>query len=296
MRRSAVYVASCGQHAGKTSTCTGLVRGLQGLFQPPNVGYVKPVGQQSLRVRDTDAAGAEIGPYVVVDKDAPVFHDVLGCSGAYADMSPVIVHRGYTRSSLTGRIDADAEFARVEAAFERVAERNLFTVVEGTGHVAVGACVGLSNAHVAARMRLPMVLVVNGGIGSTLDEFFLNHSFCQAHGASVRGVILNKVIPEKLLDVRAHVGEALMRECGVPLLGCVPDLQSLGAPTDKLNVGDRARTLAAANHYASHIDLTAMLHAIDFGAEHADAEQVHAAVADANTGAVAVAAAATSFC
>lgn len=44
------------------------------------------------------------------------------------------------------------------------------------GHVGVGSVVGLSNARVARELGLEIVLVANGGLGSTFDELELNRT------------------------------------------------------------------------------------------------------------------------
>ena len=66
----------------------------------------------------------------------------------------------------------------LHAAHKAVSENNDFTVIEGTGHTAVGSIVGLNNARVAAELGVPVILVCNGGIGSSVDEIELNRQLC----------------------------------------------------------------------------------------------------------------------
>ena len=73
-------------------------------------------------------------------------------------------------------------------------------LVEGTGHCGVGSVVGLNNAEVAKMLGLEMVLVANGGLGSPFDELMLNKTLCDHTGTKIRGVIVNKVKPEKVVD------------------------------------------------------------------------------------------------
>jgi BioD-like phosphotransacetylase family protein len=117
----------------------------------------------------------------------------------------------------------------LHAAHKAVSENNDFTVIEGTGHTAVGSIVGLNNARVAAELGVPVVLVCNGGIGSSVDEIELNRQLCLAHGARVAGVILNKVQPAKLEMVRHYVSKAL-RPWHIPLIACIPDYEFLEDP------------------------------------------------------------------
>ena len=46
----------------------------------------------------------------------------------------------------------------------------------------------------------------------------------------VAGVIINKVMPDKLEQTKEYLGKALMQAWGVPLLGCIPDRPFLGCP------------------------------------------------------------------
>ena len=72
------------------------------------------------------------------------------------------------------------------------------TVLEGTGHTAVGSIVNLNNAQVCAAINADMILVANGGLGSTYDELELNRCMCKEYGVKIRGVLLNKVILEQV--------------------------------------------------------------------------------------------------
>ena len=52
-------------------------------------------------------------------------------------------------------------------------------------------------------------------------------------------MILNKVLPDKVEQVRDYVGRAIQERWGVPLLGVVPDLPFLG----KATLGDLEATV-----------------------------------------------------
>ena len=96
-----------------------------------------------------------------------------------------------------------------------------------------------SNADVARRLDADVVLVANGGIGSAFDELEMNRAVLKDKGVRLRGVVLNKVVPDKVEQVRDYVGRAIQERWGVPLLGVVPDLPFLG----KATLGDLERLL-----------------------------------------------------
>ena len=62
-----------------------------------------------------------------------------------------------------------------------------------------------------------------------------------AHGVRVRGVILNKVLPDKVEMVRDYFGRVMEQRWGLPLLGVVPDLPFLS----KCSLGDMCTLLGA---------------------------------------------------
>ena len=69
-----------------------------------------------------------------------------------------------------------------------------------------------------------------GGLGSAFDELELNRVLCQHYNVRVAGVIINKVIPDKLEQTVHYMRKAMQQAWGVPLLGCIPDRPFLGCP------------------------------------------------------------------
>jgi len=69
-----IYVAATKQHVGKTSVSLALIAHFCNRYGQQNVGYMKAVGQQCLRVWDesrttSDGLDREEGQYVIIDKD-----------------------------------------------------------------------------------------------------------------------------------------------------------------------------------------------------------------------------------
>ena len=225
-RTKAVFVAATKQHVGKTTTSLALVAGAQKVLgSTPSgasrVGFIKPVGQRHVVVDDG----------LRVDKDVVLFKEFFNLrSSDYRDMSPVVIPNGYTRDFLDGKVSEAAQMAAVERGFRAITSSHDFTIVEGTGHVGVGAVVSLDNARVASILGLDMILVVNGGIGQSVDELALNRAMCAHHGVKIKGVVLNKVVPDKLEMIKEYFGKAVAR-WDIPLLGVVPDYEYLSQPS-----------------------------------------------------------------
>jgi len=219
----ALFVAATKQHIGKTSTCSGLVAGLKERFK--NVGYIKPVGQQHVPVETKE------GTTIRVDKDVRLFKEFFDLNHIeYPDMSPLIVPSGYTRDFLDGKVSSQTQHDTIKRAYDAVAARSDFTVIEGTGHCGVGSIIEMDNAKVASLLGVDMVLVCDAGIGSSFDELELNRLVCNQYGVRIKGVVLNRVQPEKLEDVKTYMTKAL-RKWNVPVCGLIPWNPYLDSPT-----------------------------------------------------------------
>ena len=180
-----IYIAATGQHVGKTTSTLGLVAALKAAGLE-NLGYCKPMGQQLVKIKKMS-----------VDKDAVLFSKIMGFELAAEIHSPATIGRGVTRAFL----DNPEQFRFKERilAAKRILEHRCDAIVyEGTGHPAVGSIVGLSNAQVAKILGAKVVIVLEGGIGNTLDRLDLCLSYFKASQVPVIGVIVNKVLPEKM--------------------------------------------------------------------------------------------------
>ena len=103
-------------------------------------------------------------------------------------------------------------------------------LLEGTGHAGVGSVFDLSNARVARILESPVVIVAGGGIGQPIDEILLNYSLFKNSGVTVAGVIINKVLPEKLDEISSYVTRALAWH-DLDVLGVIPYVPLLSQPT-----------------------------------------------------------------
>ena len=188
---------------------------------------MKPVGQMWVDAPHTHS--------VRVDKDVVLAKEHFDLKGTYEDMSPFLIPRGQTKSYLDGNEGEyrdDIMTARVREAYNNLCELNDGNiVVEGTGHCSVGSVVGWNNARVAATLGLKIVLIANGGIGSTFDELALNRVMCQSMGVEIAGIIVNKVRKDKVEQTREYLEKAIKRfDWNVPILGVVPDGELLDRP------------------------------------------------------------------
>ncbi len=210
-----IYVAATGQHVGKTTSTLGLVTNLRNMgFR---TGYCKPVGQQYLTVDGK-----------IADKDAVLFAQVVGFDIIPEIHSPVVLAQGATKQYL----DDPSHFHYPELlreAAQTLESSNDIMVYEGTGHPGVGSVVNLSNADVAELLGAGIIMVVEGGIGRTIDRLHMSMALFREKKLPILGVIVNKVIPEKREEIR-HYLSIKLGQMGTPLLGVVPYDRSLSFP------------------------------------------------------------------
>jgi BioD-like phosphotransacetylase family protein len=211
-----VFIAATRQNDGKTTTSLGLLAALQRRYG--RVGYIKPVGQRFVEIDEQK-----------IDEDAVIMDRVFRLNCPLVDMSPIAVEPDFTRKYLQSA-NLEALVKRIHKAFDRVAWEKDFVLCEGTGHAGVGSVFDLSNANVAKLLNAKVVIVTRGGIGQPIDETVMNHALFKQEGVQVIGVIINKVLPEKLDYITEFTQRGLKRK-GLELLGVVPYQPILSRPT-----------------------------------------------------------------
>ncbi len=215
MRYKNIYVAATNQHVGKTTSTLGLVSCM--LQKGINVGYCKPVGQKFLDLKN-----------LYVDKDTLLFADLIKFDINPEYHSPIILPSSTVRDYIDHPTHEDF-LGRITQAKDFLNHHHDLTIFEGTGHPGVGSVVGLSNASVAKSLNASVILIVEGGIGSTIDMFHMCSAVFREQNIPISGVIVNKVRPDKLGKIEYYLKTYLDR-LGIPLLGLVPYDECLAYP------------------------------------------------------------------
>ena len=210
-----IYIAASSQHVGKTTCTLGLISTLR--KQGENVGYCKPVGQKHV-----DVNGEK------VDKDTLLFSDLAGFNIDPRVHSPVIFWKGATIEFLENNISHNLE-NMILTAQTQLNQNHDRIIYEGTGHPGVGSVANLSNARVAKLLNASVIMVVEGGIGSTIDMLNMCLAIFREEDVPILGVIVNKVKPEKIDIVKKYVGKWIESK-GLKLLGVIPYDKSLVFP------------------------------------------------------------------
>src|SRR6185312_15524345 len=210
-----VFIAATRQNDGKTTTALGLIAATQRHF--PRVGYIKPVGQRFVEIEEQK-----------IDEDTVLMDSVYQLNCPLVDMSPIAVEPDFTRKYLQAA-NNEALIKKIQLAFHRVSWEKDFVLCEGSGHAGVGSVFDLSNAQVAKILGAKVIIVTQGGIGKPIDEVSLNQALFEKEGVEIIGVILNKVLGQKVEYISDFVRRGLRRK-GLELLGVIPHERVLSSP------------------------------------------------------------------
>lgn len=250
-----LFILGTDRNIGKTVTCIGIIAKLlspEHGYAVEDIGYIKPVGQETLQVLDGQ------GVPIQADKDAVLVTSLLGieCCG-YEKMSPVVWRDGLTSAYIEEAAKGDPLAGRenfleqIRDAYDHVCQGKRIVIVEGTGQPGVGSVAGISNADVINALRemgvqVFAILVTRGGIGSTIDQVFPYLMALDHMGTYINGIIVNGVIPGKADKVRHYLetyyqrvfgplyGARLQVQSAPPILGFVPIIPELKLPTMRL--------------------------------------------------------------
>src|ERR1700736_4379008 len=181
---SRIFVAATQQNDGKTTAALGLFAALR--KRVGRIGFIKPVGQRFVEVDGKR-----------IDEDTVLIDQTFAVHTPLEAMSPIAVEPDFTRRYIE---NSNNEFLvrRIQNSFDRAAWEKDFVIIEGTGHAGVGSVFDLSNARVAHLLGSKVLLIAGGGIGRPIDEVALNRAVFEKEGVEILGVIMNKVLPEKL--------------------------------------------------------------------------------------------------
>jgi hypothetical protein len=179
-----VFIAATGQNCGKTTMSISLMHLARKKYR--RVGFIKPIGPKILPFND-----------LIVDMDAALMAKTFGLEEDIRLMSPVALHKDFTRQYLDGKIDGASLQQRIVDAVARLEEKYDFLIIEGAGHGGVGSVIGLNNAHVAHILDAPVMIVTGSGIGNVIDAVHLNLALYREERADVRMIVVNKLLADK---------------------------------------------------------------------------------------------------
>ncbi|MFP4363171.1 MAG: AAA family ATPase [Spirochaetia bacterium] len=236
MKKLIIYVTGFRQHAGKTVTSLGLISMLKKVVPAEEIGYIKPVGQELIKLPDGSKIDKDA---VIIDKFSDIPDLDLG------NVSPVRLGSGFTKEFLKKENKKEETKTLTDSILHslKAMEEKRVIVAEGTGHPGVGGIVGLSNAIVGNIMNADIIFLSGGGIGRALDQLEVDLSYFMYRQSNVRGIIFNKCFPEKIETMKKYITEDLLNkkylgfQNPLRILGFLPSVEDLGKPSMRVLQG-----------------------------------------------------------
>ena len=202
-----VFVTGTDTGIGKTVAACALLHALR--KRGARVAPMKPI-----------AAGAAGPEGVRANEDSLALIAAAGWAReSLDDVTPILLREAMAPHIAALREGQRITLAPVRAAFERLAARADFIVVEGVGGFLVPLGDDLDAADLARELALPVVLVVGMRLGC-LNHALLTARAIEAAGLPIAGWIANAIDP--LMAVPEENVEALRKRLGAPLLGRLP--------------------------------------------------------------------------
>ena len=155
----AFYVSGDQSSVGKTTTCMLLLASfLRHGLTASDIAYIKPVTQ----------CEAEQG----------ISRFCAATGITCVDIGPLVFYKGFTRAYLAGETEpASVLLQNIKAAVDSLRNKHRVVLVDGVGYPSVGSICGVSNAHVAQMLQIPVILVGKKGVGDAVDSFNLNATY-----------------------------------------------------------------------------------------------------------------------
>jgi len=210
-RRSGCFVTGTDTGVGKTVVSQALIRGLRG--GGVDVGAMKPI--------ETGVGAA--GPL-----DAIALAEAAGQPDPLEDVCPLRFALPAAPTVAAAAEGRDIDLGSIDRAFERLARRHEFVVVEGAGGLLAPAGEATSMADLAGRLRLPVLIVARAALG-TINHTLLTVEAALHRGLEVVGVVVSHADGALSEADRANLG-ALRGELGPRLIGELPPLRGAAEP------------------------------------------------------------------
>ena len=222
-----IFITGTDTGVGKTVAAAAIARLLRD--RGVDVGVMKPVTSGCIEVN-----GARFS------EDAELLAWGAGCDPVDPDIAPYLLKEPMAPSVAAAMDGSRIDFGRIHDAFNRLAGRHEFMIVEGAGGLMVPLAGGLMVADLIGRLSLPALVIARPGLG-TVNHTVLTCFAAKQLGIDTRGVIINNYpeTPDRAAESAPHLIDSL---CGAPLLGIFPHVSG----DDQRGIAESlAATLAA---------------------------------------------------
>jgi BioD-like phosphotransacetylase family protein len=208
-----IYMAGT-SFSGKTALCLGLY----GKFQEMGlrVGFFKPVGRGLKMIEGKPR-----------DPDAILMKEVMGLIEPLDDITPIIIGRRYLDEILQR---CEYALERVKEAYRKIGEGKDILLIESAPQPEFLVSCGLDVSRFSKEFSSKVIITVRGEDDSVAERALLYKHMIEERGGEILGVVLNFIPYQQMERMRGVVSRALS-QCGLEVLGIVPDLREFTLPT-----------------------------------------------------------------
>src|SRR5262245_41701619 len=212
-KHKGVFITATDTSVGKTTIAAGLVGFLR--KQGINVGVMKPV-----------ASGAiECDSGKLISQDAEMLVKFSGSTDPWEWINPYCLAAPVT-PSLAARIEGvTIDFGRVGSAYEEIAKRHDFVVVEGAGGVMSPVFETLVMVDLIRALNLPALIVSRSALG-TINHTLMTGECLRSRQVPVLGFFLNRFPKDPNLSESTNA-EIIASVGGLAHLGSIPEMGDL---------------------------------------------------------------------
>ena len=227
MAGKGIFITGTDTGVGKTVAAAAIARLLRN--RGIKVGVMKPV---------TSGCAGTNG--ICLSEDAELLAWGAGCDPADPDIAPYCLAAPLAPSVAAAMEGVRIDFGLIRDAFDRLAARHEFMIVEGAGGLMVPLAGGLMVADLIGRIAQPALVIARPDLG-TVNHTVLTCFAAKQLGIEIRGVVINNYPenPDRAAESAPHLIDSLS---GAPLLGIFPRVEG-GNP--QLAVECLAEKLAA---------------------------------------------------
>jgi dethiobiotin synthetase len=215
-----IFITGTDTGVGKTIVAASIARLLR--EQGVNVGVMKPV-----------TSGCDEVDGRLISEDAELLCWGAGLE-ASADITPYLLRAPIAPSMAAEKERVRIDLGLIKAAYERLASRHDFVIVEGAGGLMVPLAGGLLIADLVTSLSLPLLVVARPNLG-TINHTLLTCFAAKQLGIDLRGFIVNNypAAPGAAEEYAPHLLASL---AGAPLLGLFPQIEAIDRKQQVLEI------------------------------------------------------------
>ncbi len=209
-----IFVAPIGSKTGKTTFCLSLISSLKKTV--PNVGYIKPVGQQYRK-------GS------MICEDTSLISGVFGLESDGQNLCPTSI-QDVEKHMLAGKEKQVLDI--IAAAHEKIAASRETIVIEGADMASMSSVQTDLNISIAERLHAKVLLLISGAGAKSIEE--ITYQTVHAKEAyetarcTVIGVVINRVQQDTFKQFDGQVRKQFNKH-KIDVIGVIPSLPVLGA-------------------------------------------------------------------